>query len=271
MKRANITKRRFDAVILAAGRGRRMGGPKAGLTLNGLPLLHWQLKALSSIAGTVLAQAAIVMEAGNSPVARLVASLGQDLPALIPVSNGHPERGPFHSIRLGLEALAQRRRSQAQLLPLPVFMVPVDCPLDPAAAGLLLDKISPATRWADGFLNDIVPNAHDPEAQGSNTQQRNTQQRNTQQPNAHWAVPIDSGRRGHPVLLTPSGVSLALALAAEQAGEFFPTLRDLLERSPGCEVGVQSSLIHVNLNFPTQATAFEERWVSWFATIGGPT
>ncbi len=50
----------WDAVLLAAGRGRRMGGPKALLDMGGVTLLELQLRALAGAT-----RVAVVEEGGE--------------------------------------------------------------------------------------------------------------------------------------------------------------------------------------------------------------
>ncbi|MFH1533275.1 MAG: NTP transferase domain-containing protein [Pseudomonadota bacterium] len=119
----------WDAVILAAGRGRRMGGPKALLDLGGATLLELQLRALRGAA-----QIAVVVE--GTP--RIGAWTPLPQKGRMYVANPRAEEGPFVSIQLGLEALGGDR---------PVLIVPVDCPAPPGAPALLLRTATPGFAW----------------------------------------------------------------------------------------------------------------------------
>ena len=100
-------------VVLAAGEGRRAGGPKAWIEVQGRPWLSHQLQALAS-----------------SPLARIVVVLAEEPPAphahLFPgdswTLNPHPELGPFHSLQCGLRALG------AAALEAGAYVQPVDVP-----------------------------------------------------------------------------------------------------------------------------------------------
>jgi molybdenum cofactor cytidylyltransferase len=101
-------------VVLAAGEGRRAGGPKAWRMVAGRPWLAHQLEAVASLA---LAPVAVV----------LAAPPAQDSgpwPALARWAiNPRPERGPFSSLQVGL--LEVRAAGAAGS---PVFVLPVDVP-----------------------------------------------------------------------------------------------------------------------------------------------
>lgn len=92
------------AVILAAGAGRRMGGPKALVRLDGEPLLH--------------RTARVALEAGLSPVVAVIgdweAELG-DL-AVESVVNAEAREGMASSIRAGIAALPPEAEAALLLL-----------------------------------------------------------------------------------------------------------------------------------------------------------
>lgn len=113
------------AVVLAAGRGERLGGrPKALLTLDGKPLIRRLVAALRA-AGV----ADIVVVTGHH--ASLVESALQGL-ALRVVRNPDPDAGPASSQRLGLAAVP---RADAD-----VVMALADQPLvDADALAALID------------------------------------------------------------------------------------------------------------------------------------
>jgi CTP:molybdopterin cytidylyltransferase MocA len=79
------------AVILAAGLGRRFGGPKAGARLRGRTLL--------------VHVAALARSAGLDPVLAVVSGT-QDVPeGVVAVLNSKPERGLSSSLQLGIGAV----------------------------------------------------------------------------------------------------------------------------------------------------------------------
>lgn len=79
------------AVILAAGLGRRFGGPKAGARLHGRTLL-------AHVVG-------VARKAGLEPVIAVVSSPGEVPAEVIAVANLHPERGLSSSLKIGIEAV----------------------------------------------------------------------------------------------------------------------------------------------------------------------
>lgn len=83
------------AIILAAGAGRRMGGPKALVRFQGETLLHRAARA--------------ALEAGCSPVVAVVGNWDPDLDGLEVRSIFNPEarEGMASSIRAGIAALPQ--------------------------------------------------------------------------------------------------------------------------------------------------------------------
>lgn len=119
---------RWDAVILAAGRGRRMGGPKAFLPYGDGTLLDAQLRALRGASRIAVVVAADLCE-GPKPLTQ-----GQVL--LVP--NPRVEEGPFISIQLGLAALGGD---------VPALIVPVDCPVALDAPRLLLAAVTSGCFW----------------------------------------------------------------------------------------------------------------------------
>lgn len=83
------------AVILAAGLGRRFGGPKAGARLHGQTLLA-HVVALAQIAGLKPVIAVVPNSAPNS----------MDVPdGVVAVVNPKPERGLSSSLQLGIGAV----------------------------------------------------------------------------------------------------------------------------------------------------------------------
>ncbi len=125
----------WNAVILAAGRGRRMGGPKALLDMGGATLLELQIRALGAAGQIVVVVAESLWEARLGPN-RGGTPLPQGQGMYVP--NPRVEEGPFKSIRLGLEALDDDA---------PVLIVPVDCPVPTEAPELLLRAAATGLAW----------------------------------------------------------------------------------------------------------------------------
>ena len=205
----------WNAVILAAGRGRRMGGPKAMMEIRGSTLLDLQVRALGGAAKIAVVLSEELWEAlsradigAGKPLPQGESAL-KGLPQLAEfVLNTRVEEGPFTSIRLGLEALDDA----------PALIVPVDCPVPLEAPGHLLRAVAPGLAWV---------------------------------------APTQAGRRGHPVLLTSTGRTLAL-----EAGQGV-TLRDLLSANPGAEIPVDSPLVYLNLNTPADRDRFLADHFTW--------
>jgi molybdopterin-guanine dinucleotide biosynthesis protein A len=84
-----------SAIILAGGRSRRMGRPKAWLAFGGAPLLVRVAAAVRPLVREIV----------------VVAAAGQDLPALAArvVRDRVPELGPLPALALGLEAATWER------------------------------------------------------------------------------------------------------------------------------------------------------------------
>ena len=107
------------AVILAAGLGRRFGGPKADARLHGRTLLSH-----------VVATAG---EAGLEPILAVVRPNGAVPPRVIPILNPDPGQGLSSSLRLGIRAVPPDHAALVLL---------VDQPTMPAAtiAALLTER-----------------------------------------------------------------------------------------------------------------------------------
>ena len=106
--------RNVPAVVLAAGFSRRLGRPKALVSVNGQTLVEWAY-------GRLLA-------AGCRPVVVVNASIEAEVRVRLPeahlVVNPDPDLGRTGSLQLGLRALQERLGQSASR----VVMVPVDRP-----------------------------------------------------------------------------------------------------------------------------------------------
>lgn len=115
-------------VVLAGGRSRRMGTPKAGLDWHGVPLVAHVARTL----GTALDGGPVVV----------VRAPGQDLPELPPdvavAEDAHEGGGPLQGLAAGLAAL--RGRADAAVV------VATDQPFAAAAVARLLAAHAPGDR-----------------------------------------------------------------------------------------------------------------------------
>ena len=102
------------AVVLAAGLSRRLGRPKALVSINGTTLVEWSYRRLRDAGCDVV----VVV---NSELAQPVAAL---LPEARLVVNDDPDAGRTGSLQLGCEALVQQHGA----LPDRLVMAPVDRP-----------------------------------------------------------------------------------------------------------------------------------------------
>lgn len=102
-----------DAVLLAGGRGRRAGGPKALKVFDGELLWRWQAGRL--LAAGVRRVAAVLHPAALTPPATPIADCI--------VLSSAPAAEMFISLQQGLRALAKSGQRHA------VMVLPVDCPL----------------------------------------------------------------------------------------------------------------------------------------------
>jgi CTP:molybdopterin cytidylyltransferase MocA len=126
------------AVLLAAGEGKRFGGPKALATADGEPFLVRVARAARDGGSAVIWA---VVRPGADAIARLAREAGA-----IPVENPDPDRGMFSSVQAGLEAALA-----AAPPPRGVLIYPVDYPRVSAgtvAALLAALAVKPATTWA---------------------------------------------------------------------------------------------------------------------------
>jgi len=101
------------ALILAAGRSRRMGRPKPVLPLAGRTLLEWVLEPYRRLGA---APRVVVLGAGDRAAGAEAARLGAEV-----LVNREPGSEMFDSLRIGLRRLA----SEAD----PVLVQPADVPL----------------------------------------------------------------------------------------------------------------------------------------------
>ncbi|MFN0149078.1 MAG: NTP transferase domain-containing protein [bacterium] len=120
------------ACVLAAGAGKRMGAPKALVTIDGRALLDLILESLS---GADVSPSYVVTRPDAHAVAAIVAARGATL-----VVNPAPERGMLSSIHACLDAIATDplgRGADALLV------APVDCPhVSAATIGALIAEFA---------------------------------------------------------------------------------------------------------------------------------
>lgn len=125
---------RAVAVILAAGRGTRIGGPKALLTIEGETFVGRLARTLAR----TRVDSVLAVVAGDAPAVREAARAA----GIEAVLNPRPEEGMLASLLLGLDA-ADARRADA------VLVHPVDHPLvAPATVDRVLDALDEGARIA---------------------------------------------------------------------------------------------------------------------------
>ena len=98
------------AIVLAAGKGERMGRPKALVEWDGRPFLAHVLETLAAAEAAPIAVVLDPASADFADASRLAAAAGAKV-----VRNEKPERGMLSSIRHGLAAVAGA--SHAAILP----------------------------------------------------------------------------------------------------------------------------------------------------------
>lgn len=207
----------FPLVILAGGRGERMGGPK-GLVPVGAeatPLLLWQLQRHRAAGG----RDAIVVLGHDAPT--YLAALDELTSAANGVRvavNARPELGPFSSLHMGL-AVINKEFSKERA----VFVLPVDVPA------------AQASTWA-ALARALLTSAGGCEA----------------------AVPMHSGRGGHPVLLSQSFAQQLLALDLSDPGSRLDVQLRALPPGKVARVEVADPLVLENLNGPGDVERFNQ-------------
>jgi molybdenum cofactor cytidylyltransferase len=93
----------IGALVLAAGRSHRFGGPKLLASFRGQPLISHVLGVVRLATSSGLVEKACAVIPGNDEQLRsLVGQAG-----VLPVPNDHPTLGISYSIRLGLGALTE--------------------------------------------------------------------------------------------------------------------------------------------------------------------
>lgn len=93
-------RRRYGAVLLAAGDSSRFGGNKLLTPVKGKPLYRHALDIFRCFPWVCRA-----VVTGNEEIARAAAEAGME-----PVENQNPEKGISHSLKLGMEALRKREK-----------------------------------------------------------------------------------------------------------------------------------------------------------------
>jgi molybdenum cofactor cytidylyltransferase len=175
------------AVVLAAGASRRMGTPKAQLTFSRRP---------DGTVRTFLDRILDLALVGCPADALVVVGRPEGLAGVLPpgaraVANPDPARGMFSSIRVGLQALAERLAPPAA-----VMLLLVDHPLvQPRTVARLWAAAEAGSRevaGAAGAAGDAAGAA-----------------------GVGAVVPVYAGSSGHPIVLYPELARLALEAPAD--------------------------------------------------------
>src|SRR5579871_4099103 len=95
----------ITGVVLAAGAGRRLGQPKAGVVLDGRPLLD---RAISTLRAGGCARVLAVVRPDTAPPA-----FDPDVELIV---NPAPDEGMGSSLRLALQAVSDDPRARAALI-----------------------------------------------------------------------------------------------------------------------------------------------------------
>ena len=112
----------FPVVILAGGRGDRMGGPKGLMPIGpaGTPLVVWQLQRHRAAGGR---EAIVVLGHHADRYLAALSELAGPATGVRVALNPQPELGPFGSLRVGLAVVAADLAAERA-----VFVLPVDVP-----------------------------------------------------------------------------------------------------------------------------------------------
>jgi molybdenum cofactor cytidylyltransferase len=217
------------AVILAAGASRRMGVAKAELPFSPFRAsAHPSGAAASAHAGhpcTFLSRVIDLARVGCEHGPIVVVGRSQGAPPqptstpVVQAVNPHPERGMFSSVQVGLRVV-----SDAAGTPVTTMLFLVDHPL-----------VQPRTvAWLWALVDRAAPAPADDTV----------------------LVPVYTGRRGHPVVLSPQAVRCALEAPADAR------LDRLLERLAVLEVRVGDPGVIRDIDTP-------ERYRRFFGPLQG--
>lgn len=91
----------FVPLVLAAGQGRRLGGNKALMDIDGIPAL---VRVLAAATGAGMTRPIVVVGHQAEEVRALIAGRGTEISVTI-VENPDPERGQTSSVQVGLAAV----------------------------------------------------------------------------------------------------------------------------------------------------------------------
>lgn len=124
----------FPLIILAGGRGERMGGPKGLVPIGaaGTPLLVWQLQRHRAAGGR---EAIVVLGHAAEAYLASLSELAGPATGVRVVVNPRPELGPFSSLCAGL-AVVNKELSIEKA----VFVLPVDVPAAQASTWAALAR-----------------------------------------------------------------------------------------------------------------------------------
>jgi molybdenum cofactor cytidylyltransferase len=108
----------LSLILLAAGKSDRLGFPKPLITVDGVPLIAWQLRRFCAAGGS---RAIVVLGYHADPIRPAIPQV--DGLKVEVIRNPAPERGPFSSLQLALGALSTLAPSGAG-----AFVLPIDVP-----------------------------------------------------------------------------------------------------------------------------------------------
>jgi len=130
-------------IVLAAGRSRRMGSPKAFLRLDGGTFLE---RAVGALRGGGCDAVVVVTGPGDEPPAREIADLAARLGAAV-VENAEIGSEQIDSLRAGLRGLGEQAEAAVVL---PVDVPGVDAELVRAVIGAFRSTTAPVVQPYDG-------------------------------------------------------------------------------------------------------------------------
>lgn len=125
------------ACVLAAGRSRRMGSPKAWLDAGGQPFV---VRLLASLRSAGVTRCLVIASVDDAAMQAVCDADGAEL-----LVNPDPDRGMLSSIHIGLRVLRAGEAAAPAVAAAPdaLFVAPVDCPrVQPQTLALLMAQFA---------------------------------------------------------------------------------------------------------------------------------